>query len=58
VIDRKVTQGTRGQRWCERIWSVLATCAQQGRSAYDFIAESMDTYLKGRPQPSLLTGNP
>jgi transposase len=60
VIDRKVTQGTRGttgQRWCQRIWSVLATCAQQGRSAYDFIAESMQTYLKGTPQPSLLTGN-
>ena len=30
VIDRHVTQGTRsatGQRWCERIWTVLATCA-------------------------------
>ena len=30
VIDRKVTQGTRGEpgrRWCERIWTALATCA-------------------------------
>ena len=31
VIDRHITQGTRsekGRRWCERIWTVLATCAQ------------------------------
>jgi transposase len=29
VIDRKVTQGTRGhagQRWCERAWTAVATC--------------------------------
>lgn len=28
VIDRRITQGTRGQagmRWCERIWTTLAT---------------------------------
>ena len=28
VIDRRVTQGTRsvkGRRWCERIWTVMAT---------------------------------
>ncbi len=32
VIDRKITQGTRGEagrRWCERIWTVLATCANR-----------------------------
>jgi len=31
VIDRHITQGTRsekGRRWCERIWTVIATCAQ------------------------------
>jgi transposase len=40
VIDRHITQGTRGeagQRWCERIWTVIATCAQQGRSAFDYL---------------------
>ena len=34
VIDRLITQGTRsetGNRWCERIWTVIATCTQQGR---------------------------
>jgi len=32
VIDRKITQGTRGEpgrRWCEPIWTVIATCTQQ-----------------------------
>ena len=32
VIDRRITLGTRsetGRRWCERIWTVIATCAQQ-----------------------------
>lgn len=57
VIDRKVTQGTRspfGQRWSERIWTVVATCAQQGRSAFDFICEAIESYLTGEPPPSLL----
>jgi transposase len=34
VIDRKITQGTRGDwgnRWSERIWTVLATCGQGAR---------------------------
>ncbi|MCP3884939.1 MAG: transposase [Propionibacteriaceae bacterium] len=39
VIDRRSTQGTRsetGRRWCERIWTTIATCAQQGRSDSSF----------------------
>jgi len=57
VIDRRITQGTRGsagQRWCERIWTVLATCARQNRDAFAFIAESIRTFYAGLPQPSLL----
>ena len=57
VIDRKLTQGTRGtagRRWCERIWTVLATCAQQGHSAYRFIHQSVLTNLQRRPTPALL----
>jgi transposase len=57
VIDRRITQGTRGtagQRWCERIWTVLATCARQKRDAFAFLAESIRTYYAGTPQPSLL----
>src|ERR1700688_2361296 len=42
VIDRRVTQGTRGEtgrRWCERIWTVIATCSQQGRSVFDYLCD-------------------
>jgi len=57
VIDRRITQGTRGlsgQRWCERIWTVMATCTRQKRDAFAFIAESIRTYYAGEQQPSLL----
>ena len=57
AIDRKITQGTRGEsgrRWCERIWTVLATCAQQGRSAFEFIYHSIIAHLTDQPFPSLL----
>jgi transposase len=48
VIDRKVTQGTRsttGQRWLERIWTVMATCAQTGRSVFTFLNESLSAFF-------------
>jgi transposase len=57
VIDRKITQGTRGatgRRWCERIWTVLATCAQQNRSAFDFLYQSILAYLTNQAPPTLL----
>jgi transposase len=57
VIDRKVTQGTRsttGQRWLERIWTVMATCAQTGRSVFEILHESLSAYLTGQPAPKLL----
>jgi transposase len=57
VIDRKVTQGTRGtmgQRWLERIWTVMATCAQTGRNVLQFIHESLSAYFAGQPGPKLL----
>jgi len=57
VIDRRVTQGTRsdaGQRWCERIWTTIATCAQQGRSVFDFLQRAIHAHLTGQPPPSLL----
>lgn len=61
VIDRKVTQGTRGnvgQRWCERIWTTLATCAQQGRSAFHFLVDAIIAHLHARPTPSLMPAGP
>ena len=57
VIDRYITQGTRsenGRAWCERIWSVLATCASQGRNAFDFICQSIQAHFSDQPLPSLL----
>lgn len=57
VIDRRITQGTRGtagQRWCERIWTVLATCARQDLDAFGFVSESVQTFYAKEPQPSLL----
>jgi transposase len=57
VIDRLITQGTRsdtGQRWCERIWTVIATCVQQGRSVYDFLCAAVAQWFAEKPGPSLL----
>jgi transposase len=57
VIDRRITQGTRsetGRRWCERIWTTIATCAQQGRSVFEFLLKSVESHLRGVPPPSLL----
>lgn len=57
VIDRHITQGTRskgGQRWSERIWSVIATCTQQGRSVFDYLHSAVQAYFAGEKGPSLL----
>jgi transposase len=57
VIDRLITQGTRsdtGQRWCERIWTTMATCAQQGRSVYEFLSAAVEHWFHDEPGPSLL----
>ncbi len=61
VIDRRITQGTRsetGRRWCERIWTVIATCAQQGRSVFTFILDSVHAHFGGGSPPSLLPSGP
>ena len=57
VIDRHVTQGTRsvkGRESNERLWTVIATCSLQGRSAFNFILESVKAYFYDQPAPSLL----
>ncbi len=61
VIDRHITQGTRsekGRRWCERIWTVIATCAQQGRDVFRFLLDSVQAYFSGDSPPSLLPSGP
>jgi transposase len=59
VIDRVVTQGTRseaGNRWCERIWTVIATCGQQGRSVFAYLEAAVGAWFDGAEAPSLLPG--
>ena len=57
VIDRRITQGTRGaagRTWSERIWTVIATCAQHRHSAFHFLHQSLLAHLAGQTTPSLL----
>jgi transposase len=59
VIDRLITQGTRsaaGNRWCERIWTVIATCVQQGRSVFAYLEAVVGAWFDGTEAPSLLPG--
>jgi transposase len=59
VIDRLITQGTRseaGNRWCERIWTVIATCTQQGRSVSAYLEAAVAAWLEGTEAPSLRSG--
>ena len=61
VIDRHITQGTRsesGNRWCERVWTVTATCARKGQSVFDFLFRALTASFENRPAPSLLLNTP
>lgn len=60
VIDRRITQGTRGDagmRWCERIWTTIATCKKQKRNVFDFIHESVIAHWGNNIQQSLISQN-
>ena len=57
AIHRRLTQGTRGptgQSWCERIWTAVVSCAQQGRSIFEFLCETVTAHFSGKAAPSLL----
>ncbi len=57
VIDRRITQGTRGDvgmRWCERIWTTIATCKKQQQNVFDFIHESVIAHWSNKKYPSLI----
>ena len=54
-----ITQGTRskkGRETNERLWTVVGTCALQGRSAFEFILQAVHAYFQNDPAPSLLPG--
>jgi len=57
VIDRLVTQGTRGQngmRWCERAWTIVATCKRQSRNVFDFTHKAVIAHWTKQQCPTLL----
>jgi transposase len=56
VIDRRITQGTRGDAgmcWCERIWAALAICKKRNQNVFDFIHESVMAHWSNKKYPSL-----
>lgn len=58
VIDRKITQGTRSQNgrlFCQRIWTVIATCRLQKRSIFQYLCQAMEAWVKGKAPPSLVS---
>jgi transposase len=60
AIHRRITQGTRGEdgrRWCERIWTAIQTCGQQGRSVFEFLCAAVDAFFAGQTAPSLVPDN-
>ncbi len=55
AIHRRLTQGTRseaGREWCERIWTAVATCEQQGRSLFDYLYEVVRNYFDSAAVPT------
>lgn len=60
VIDRRITQGTRsekGRETNERLWTVVGTCALQGRSAFEFILQAVHARFQNISAPSFLPGS-
>jgi hypothetical protein len=46
------------QRMAKLIGKVIATCAQQGRSAFEFILDSVHAHVGSGSPPSLLPSGP
>lgn len=59
VIWRKLSFGTQsvaGSRFTERMLTVIETCRQQSRSAFDFLAQAIDAHFHRQTCPSLRNG--
>ncbi len=57
LTDRWITQGMRserGDRWCERIWTVLATCGRQERSVFEYLESAVTAWFHGAESPTPL----
>lgn len=58
VNYRKVSQGVRGIKGrtaAERFFTVVGTCALQGRSVFNFIKQTIECYCAALPTPSLIS---
>ena len=59
VIWRKLSYGTHnasGSRFVETLLSVIETCRQQERNAFDFITAAVEAHALANPAPKLLNG--
>jgi transposase len=57
VLWRRNSHGTQsdaGNRFVERILTVVETCRQQQRPVFDFVRDALIAYRTGQPAPSLL----
>jgi transposase len=57
VIARRISGGTqseRGNRWIERIFSVVETCRRQRRSPQAYLLDAITASLHGQPIPTLV----
>lgn len=57
VLNRKIQYGSqseRGSRFVERVYSVLETCHQQGRSAWVFCEQALRAHFGDLQYPSLI----
>ena len=48
----------KGLALVERIWTVVATCAQQGRSVFSFLYDSVVAFFQGTTPPTLVVDSP
>jgi transposase len=59
VILRRISGGTqsdRGNRWIERILSIIETCRRQRRSPQQYLLDAITAHLHKRPIPTLVPG--
>jgi transposase len=59
VIWRKLcfgTQSAAGSRFVETMLTVIETCRQQNRNAFEYLTTTVQAHLAGQPAPSLLSG--
>ena len=50
------SQSDRGERFAERLMTIAHTARKQGRAVLDFITQSVEAHIDGRPTPRLIEG--